>query len=101
MTEENREREPILKQDEILAFLEAPKFDSAQATDLIKNSKEVGGINLDPTLLNMETTGKGINFNIPDEVINNLNPSQINGFTPVIFNITPIKNIPFFLGINK
>ncbi len=98
--EEIQRREPILKRDEILQFLEGPT-DAVQATTLSADNKEVGGINLNPTLLNMETTGRGLNLNIPDEVLNNLNPAQINGFTPIIFNITPIKDIPFFLGINK
>ena len=57
-----------------------------------------GGIDLNPNMINLQSQGEGMDFNIP------FNPQgmediRIDGFTPIIFNITPVTNLPFVLGI--
>ncbi|VAW47700.1 hypothetical protein MNBD_GAMMA03-1420 [hydrothermal vent metagenome] len=63
---------------------------------------EVGGINFNPNNLNLETQGQGIDYNAPidPQLLESLTSSPIEGFTPVIFNITPIFNLPQVLGLN-
>jgi len=60
-------------------------------------SDEVGGINLDPSQMQLETTGTASMFDIPldAESLENIN---IEGFVPVIFSITPITNLPLIMG---
>ena len=67
--------------------------DNAQMSD-------VGGIDLNPNMLDLETQGKAIEFDIPfdSETILNM---PIDGFSPIIFQITPINNVPFLLGISE
>ncbi|VAX35109.1 hypothetical protein MNBD_UNCLBAC01-2079 [hydrothermal vent metagenome] len=66
---------------------------------LINTTEPLGGIDLDRKKLNLKKKGEGIEFNanINFEYFEN-NP--INGLTPIILNITPIQNLPSFLGIN-
>jgi hypothetical protein len=55
----------------------------------------VGGIDLNPALLNLNSTGEGINFNMPDpQSIQNI---RIEGFSPIIFQIIP-TNLPLLIG---
>jgi len=62
----------------------------------VRANDNLGGINFIPNMLDIETQGKGIDFNIPidPQVIQTI---QIDGFSPVIFQITP-TNLPFLLG---
>jgi len=67
--------------------------------------KVKGGIDLNPNSLNIEiksSTGQGIDYNttIDSQLLEELTSSPIGGFEPVIFNITPITNLPLILGIN-
>ena len=61
--------------------------------------KEKGGIDFDPKYLNLEIKRDdngaplGIQFQ-PTDII------EIEGLTPVIIQITPITNLPLFLGLN-
>lgn len=68
---------------------------SSQATAL----SDVGGIDLNPNMLELEKQGTGVDFNIPidPQVIQSI---QIDGFSPVIFQIVP-TNLPMLMGINK
>jgi predicted unusual protein kinase regulating ubiquinone biosynthesis (AarF/ABC1/UbiB family) len=52
-----------------------------------------GGIDLNPNMLELQTQGQGINFDIP------IDPQtiQIDGFSPVIFQIIP-TNLPLLIG---
>lgn len=59
----------------------------------------VGGIDLNPEQMDLETQGELINYAISPEDIKQLERMPINGFTPVIFNIAPITNLPLFLGV--
>ena len=60
--------------------------------------KAPGGINLNPSLLNLQIKrdGKGIPLPLSQQPIKNM---KIDGFMPVIINITPVSNLPLLLGI--
>ena len=67
----------------------------------ISPSLTKGGIDFNPNNLNIETQGKGIDYNAPidPQLLESLTSSPIEGFSPVIFNITPILNLPALLGL--
>ncbi|MFA5088645.1 MAG: UPF0489 family protein [Candidatus Omnitrophota bacterium] len=55
-----------------------------------------GGIDLDPNKMNLQTTGEGIDFNVPfDPAV--LMDMPIDGFSPVILQIVP-TNFPLLMG---
>jgi len=77
-------------------------------TAMLTADDQVGGIDLsaiggsasggNPNQIKIETKGKGMDFN-------SFNPATfedhaIQGFVPVIIQITPVTNIPLMLGIN-
>jgi hypothetical protein len=59
-----------------------------------------GGINLDMEDMDfrIESTGAGIQFNIDPAMLKNGN---FDGLVPVILNITPVTNLPLFLGAKE
>jgi len=65
-------------------------------TQKIEN-ENLGGINLDPNLLNMQTQGKGINFNIPTN-LQNIGTIELDGFSPVILQIIS-THLPVFMDM--
>ena len=73
------------------AILSASEKDSAMA-------REVGGIDMNPNHFQLEEHGQADKFNV------SVDPAQfqnmnIEGFIPVIINITPVTNVPLLLGI--
>ncbi|MCA9408852.1 MAG: hypothetical protein KC733_09190, partial [Candidatus Omnitrophica bacterium] len=64
----------------------------------VSKPQEVGGIDFNPDLLDMQMDGQGIDFNIPIN-LENLNPNTIGGFTPVIYQIIPVTSFPALLGL--
>jgi len=58
--------------------------------------EKVGGVNLNPNLLNFITEGNGIDFEVPATPIN-IENINIDGYIPIIFRIIPIINLPLFL----
>ena len=58
----------------------------------------VGGIDLNPALLNLQIKrdGRGIPLPVEMQPLQNI---HIDGFIPVIINIAPINNMPMLLGI--
>ncbi len=60
------------------------------------SEKNVGGIDLNPNMLDLQKTGKGIDINAPFDpaMLQNI---QIEGFFPVIIQIAP-TNLPVFMG---
>jgi hypothetical protein len=60
---------------------------------------KVGGINLNPSMLDLQIRrdGQGIPLPISQQPIGNM---QIDGFIPVIINVTPITNLPLLLGVS-
>ena len=68
---------------------------SPQAT----NDSTKGGIDLNPANLNLQIKrdGNGVPLAVEFQDIPNIN---VNGFVPVIINITPVTNLPLLLGTN-
>jgi len=60
----------------------------------------VGGIDLNPAQLNLETQGENIPLDIPTE-LPSLQNLQIEGLTPIIIQIVPITNLPMILGATE
>ena len=60
--------------------------------------KNPGGIDMNPNKLNLQTQGQGVEFNLPFDP-NRLDQIPINGLTPVIFEITPVTNLPLLLDL--
>jgi len=60
------------------------------ASAALVHGNNVGGINFDPTLLNLQIKrdGKGVPLPLPQQNLENIN---INGFYPVIINIQPVN----------
>ena len=86
------------KSNHVLASVE-PSPDQAQLTqELVREEKNPGGIDLTRKRLNLQTQGEGIEFNLPFDP-NNLEKIPINGLTPVIFQITPVTDLPLLLGL--
>jgi len=63
----------------------------------VEQSRELGGIDLNPTLLNLKEQGDSLEINLPTIDIN-LENMTIDGVVPVIQSITPIYNMQFLLG---
>jgi len=57
----------------------------------------VGGIDLNPALLDMQIKrdGLGVPLPISDQPIENMN---IGGFIPIIINVTPVVDLPLIMG---
>jgi len=56
-----------------------------------------GGIDLNPNILDLQTRGNKVDFNLPvsSQQMQNI---KIKGLVPVIINITPVTNLPVLLG---
>ena len=59
--------------------------------------KAPGGIDLNPALLDLQIKrdGNGIPLPVNQQPIHNM---KIDGFIPIIINVTPISNLPLILG---
>lgn len=80
---------------EIVRGLESKKKETE--TKSPGKTENVGGIDLNPALLDMQIKRdtNGVPLPLPQQPIQNM---HINGFLPVIINITPINNLPMLLG---
>jgi len=61
--------------------------------------KNPGGIDLNPQAIEMDKSGSGVDFPVPA-----FDPTQfqnIEGFIPIIINVSPITNIPLLLGLTE
>jgi len=56
-----------------------------------------GGIDLDPGMMDFEVRGEGVPFNVPHDSPE-FDNMRIDGLTPIIINVTPIPNLPLYLG---
>ena len=70
----------------------------ASWSDANTTTDNVGGINLDRELLNLQIKrdGQGIPLPLNQQPIFEMN---IEGFAPIIINVTPIPNLPLMLGL--
>ncbi|MEK7679901.1 MAG: hypothetical protein AAB356_06895, partial [Deltaproteobacteria bacterium] len=57
-----------------------------------------GGIDLNPALLDLQIRrdGNGVPLPLPQQPIENM---HIEGFLPIIINVTPLTNLPLLLGL--
>jgi len=60
--------------------------------------KDVGGIDFNSAASSIETKGRGIDFNIPQETLD-IDLMHMEGLTPVIINIVPVINFNALLGM--
>ncbi|MDD3375772.1 MAG: hypothetical protein PHY73_08660 [Candidatus Omnitrophica bacterium] len=72
------------------------QIDSAQTA----SSDMKGGIDFNAENMNVTTKGDEIDFNIPLDM-KNITSSSIEGFVPIIINITPVTDFSGFLGFNE
>ncbi|MFT5387480.1 MAG: hypothetical protein ACI9E5_000608 [Candidatus Omnitrophota bacterium] len=84
-----RELNPVATLEEL-----GPVSDAA----VIERVERVGGIDLNPKLLDLQIKrdGSGIPLPMNFQPLENMN---IEGFLPVIINVTPIANLPLLLGL--
>lgn len=84
------------------AYRVPQSFDVAQLKAPETAAVPVGGIDFDPSLLDLQIKrdGKGIPLPMPQQNIQNIN---IEGLYPVIINIQPatLQNFPFLFGANE
>jgi len=59
---------------------------------------DIGGIDMNPNNLNLQTQGGRFDLKLPLNSID-LQNIRIDGFTPVIINVTPLTNLPLLLGL--
>ena len=68
--------------------------------DMRQVPEKVGGIDLNPENLDIEIKGKGVvPFNMENVGIKDF--ENFTGFTPIIFQMTPVINIPLLLGLDQ
>jgi diguanylate cyclase (GGDEF)-like protein len=80
-------------------ILEAARRAYSDYVETRKQTTNVGGINLNASLLDLQIKrdGKGIPLPAVKQPIHNM---KIDGFLPVIIDIAPIQNVPFFISMN-
>jgi diguanylate cyclase (GGDEF)-like protein len=80
----------------ILGAIGEADSDQAMLTARVDNTP-VGGIDLNPTFLDLKIKrdGDGIALPLPQQPPEAM---QIEGFIPVIMNVTPVQTLPVFLG---
>ena len=63
-------------------------------------SEAPGGIDLNPQLLDLQIKrdGRGVPLPLPEQPLHQM---QIDGFTPIIINISPIPSLPLYLGMGE
>ena len=75
-----------------------PESDKAVLNSL-PSLKKYGGIDFNANNLNLKAQGDKIKFDLPAS-LQDIQPTSINGVTPVIINITPITNFHFLIGLS-
>ena len=63
----------------------------------VAGQQNIGGINLNPSLLDLQVKrdGAGVPLPLPQQPVHQL---HIEGFVPLIINVTPLTNLPLLLG---
>ena len=87
----------ILKLNKLINGLNNLK-DNAMLNEPQQETSEVGGIDLNPNALTIEQQGQILPFVIP-EGYENIDASMLTGFTPDVFRIIPVTNLPILLGL--
>jgi len=88
-------RVAVLKRD-INQLIAQEKVVSRDAA--MEATENVGGIDLNPALMNLQIKrdGNGVPLPMPQQ---NIESIKIDGLFPVIINVTPVTNMPFLLGL--
>lgn len=73
-------------------------LESAAMTGSDDSAMTPGGIDFNPSAMDLQTDGAGFQFDLDPAMLESLNPNMIDGLTPVIINITPIPNYLPLLG---
>ena len=75
------------------------EIDSATIVSSPRNDKaeDVGGIDLNPTMLDLQTQGHGLDIQVPIN-LQNFQSIPIEGFSPIIIQIVP-ANLPLIFGV--
>ncbi|MCA9400598.1 MAG: hypothetical protein KC713_03155 [Candidatus Omnitrophica bacterium] len=70
------------------------------AGDLLPDQNQLGGINMDPSLLDLKIRrdSRGVPLPVSEQPIENM---RVEGFFPIIIEITPIYNLPMLLGFDS
>jgi fructose 1,6-bisphosphatase len=93
--------EGYLRGDQAMSSLDD---DFERANDIIKNvdsaqaATPYGGIDLNPEFLKLQIKRDGRGIPLPMN-LQSIETIKIDGFVPLIINITPINNVPMLLGI--
>ncbi|GEM_PF-5784744 len=68
--------------------------------DLAQKTEEVGGIDFNADKINLEVNNDGqeIQFHFDPKEFENMN---VDGFIPVIMSVTPVNDLPLFLGLKN
>lgn len=98
---------PLITDEAQKDFVQVDQLDSAinqgqdkgSVSSPSKTTENLGGIDFNPNMLNIEKQGQGIDFNVPVD-IQAIQAIQIDGFSPVIFQIIP-TNLPMLMGTKK
>lgn len=96
----NNQQSQLSVEDPAIAAFGGEEIEGPEPTvDAAQVAEPVGGINLNPTLLNLQIKrdGKGRPLPVQQQPIFEM---KIEGFMPIIINITPANNMPLLLGVN-
>jgi len=97
---ESRENLERLKREIAEKRKEIRNFDQANdAAMLNTDNPDYGGIDFNANNLNLKAQGDKIKFDLPAN-LQDIQPTSINGITPVIINITPITNFHLLIGLS-
>ena len=64
----------------------------------LDNFQTPGGIDMNPSRLDLQEEGEAFEFVLPQKY-QDIDFNRVNGFTPIIYSITPVPNLPLFLGL--
>lgn len=84
------------KQIGVVKKADSKKKDKAQ----LSPSANPGGIDFNANNMNLESQGDAIKFDLPKNM-KGIEPSSVNGVTPVIINMVPVPSLPLLLGLSQ
>ena len=88
----------IVKDDEESSSPIAARLSKASDEARAPSDDDVGGIDLNPVMLDLQIKRdeNGVPLPLPQQPIGDM---KIDGFYPVIINVTPIPSLPALLGM--
>ena len=96
--------EKVMKAVQVLAEHDPDTSVKSQAQGILE-SHNVGGINLNPTAMDLEidqsgSTGAKVTLDL-QKLEKTLKNNPIAGLSPVIIQMIPVNNLPFLLGLES